>query len=233
MSGPYTINVTNSSNSNQTFQIFASEPQYANGNPATGAFLNTWGTAPLVDPQGTVVFPITSNIYAVCGNGPAPLNPNVVITSVNPELATMTTPTQPGSDFKVDIPLKQAPIFVTSATTQSSTATNGFTINTMGAQWQVQDYPDRYCGVGRDAIVPGPGPAVVPVAVFAPGPNQIYNITPTPKFYILAGGNAQGVVADVTSLGLVAIIDFSNKTEATATVSLTNEGTWSPVEYSP
>ncbi|KAB5575539.1 hypothetical protein GE09DRAFT_1184548 [Coniochaeta sp. 2T2.1] len=124
-----TIKVDNKTSALLPFQIFNAPPDN-HGDQGT-AYINTWGTAPEVDPlTGSAVFQITSQYYA------------------NYEKATLTSDAGSGSDWHLDIPDGGAPIF-TQPDKGDSDAKGGFTINTLADTWVPSDYPNRFCGIGR------------------------------------------------------------------------------------
>jgi hypothetical protein len=142
MADQITITVNNKSTSNESFQIFNAFPQYdgAVGNQ----YINAWGTAPEVDAHtGSTTFQITEQFYAICGNAPSALSKGLVISTENYEPTQLTT-TKAGSNWKLDIPPKQAPIF-TGTDGLDSTTQGGFTINTTGDTWISTDY--RTCSL--------------------------------------------------------------------------------------
>ncbi|KAH8645689.1 hypothetical protein BX600DRAFT_519276 [Xylariales sp. PMI_506] len=237
MSTPITINVINQSGDLQAFQIFNDPPQPTG---ETGPiFMNTWGTAPEVNSQtqggedGVATFTITENYYAICGNAPSPLAKALEISTKNTGVARLTSTTQEGSNWKVEIPAGtgNAPIFDPAGDTGNSKVPGGFTINTQNESWVPSEYPDRFCGIARQSPLPTGGSEVVPTAVWAPKPNQTYDITPTRIYYISYGQALEGLQTSVVDLGTPATIDFTGTSFTTASVTLKDDYSWSIPSY--
>jgi hypothetical protein len=70
------------------------------------------------------------------------------------------------------------------------------------------------------------------VAVFAPVGNQQYVITPKRTYYIAYGGQVEGLQVGVKDIGAYVEIDFTGKSQTTASVTLEENFAWGSVQFS-
>ena len=89
-----------------------------------------------------------------------------------------------------------------------------------------------FLGLGRDNPAPNAPIPVTPVAVIQADPSSKYKLAPKAIYYISTGKLVEGTVVIIEQLGQIAQIDFTGKSETTATVHLQKDLTYSTVEYS-
>ncbi|KAM7194054.1 hypothetical protein V8F20_008150 [Naviculisporaceae sp. PSN 640] len=91
-----------------------------------------------------------------------------------------------------------------------------------------------YVGIGRNDTSPTAAPnSIVPVAVWSPKPEQICKITPSRVFWIVFGQSVPGLCTSFIDLGPPVKIDFTDRSETTATIDLQSDYTCDAVEFSP
>ncbi|KAK3316903.1 hypothetical protein B0H66DRAFT_641651 [Apodospora peruviana] len=231
----YTIQIANKTHLPQSFQIFTAKPRITGGETGQ-VFLSTLGSAPAIAPgTGFAEFVLISEYYAVCGSAPEPLASGgvAVFSESSKPVHLAESNGKLGSDFKLTV--DNGMLAFAGDDIRDSTVSGAFSLNTMNETWDPSNYPNLYCGIGCRSPVPGTN-QVVPVAVFAPNPNQKYSIAPVNKVYIAYSEQpSTSLQTDISNLGEVVEIDLTQGLQeghTNATVTLQPDFTFSPVEFS-
>ncbi|EFY85355.1 hypothetical protein MAC_08604 [Metarhizium acridum CQMa 102] len=220
----YKIVVLNKSTGSQNYLFFNQKPEES---PSVGKiYNNVWIRSPGVGtPNGRATFDVKVANFAICGTTPVPVDYGVVVSTSDSAAVQLKSNTQPGTVPVMEI-VSDGPQYVPPYGTTDKD-------NSFGIQTKPFD-PDRYktvyCGYGKF----NDRGEVVPVAVWRALPNETYQLTPKVTYYVGTGSYAAGTAVDITQIGALAEIDFTNALpgQVIATVTHNRDGTYSAPEFS-
>lgn len=212
----YTIQVLNHSQVPKSYVLFSEPPQVNPGGTSPQVFANAWITFNSVKNGGYDQVSYDDRVDAFWGSLPEQLAVGTVVGSGGS--TPVDTAQQDGVTFSTD-PTGFGQVKPQQAITGAFQIASGSDFNPKSGY---------VFGMSK----PGRTPIAEPVATFTAEPNEKYNIIPVVKFYVADGAYTTGEVIDVKSLSAKAgEIDFTGKTQTTATVTQGSDGLFT-VQYS-
>lgn len=204
----YTIQIWNQSLVGKSYALLTHTPEVTSRRGSLPVYTNAWATFADVTNGGFDRISFTDEVYAYWSDPPGDRLLRGGVMAVN-------TTTQDTVNFIGGSPTGFATL-VSPGTAQAGS----FSIVTGTDFTPVNAY---VLGLARIAESPIP----VPAATFAAAPNEVYNVTPVSKFYVVDGAYTPGELIDATAAtGNAAVIDFTGRPQTTATVIQGANGTF-------
>ncbi|GFF39855.1 hypothetical protein IFM46972_06022 [Aspergillus udagawae] len=228
MTQNYSIQVYNYSGAPRNYLLFQTVP-VPSGQP--NVFTNVYQSSGIVQSgnYSEVTFQMTDEFFAVYGANPTPLGDHVRVITGSAEPVTLSSgekpPEQPGTMCVMTTTQGEYPAWEKVSQTQQ-TEPNAYCISCDGTF----NYPTEtniFIGMGA----PDPYTQfIIPVATMPASPNYNFYFQPIVKYYIGTGDFEAGTVVNVTEIGPVLTVDFTQLPGNTAvyTQGQDNEYTLGP-----
>ncbi|EAW11704.1 uncharacterized protein ACLA_094030 [Aspergillus clavatus NRRL 1] len=207
----YTIEVYNYSGQPRNYLLFQTVP-VPSGQP--DVFANVYQSSGIIESgdYSQATFEMTNEFFAVLGTAPTPLGDHVKVTTGAANQVTLssgeTPPEQPGTMCVLSTTEGLYPKWVDVTQTQNQEP-NAYGISCDGTF----EYPTEtniFIGMGaRDPVTQG----ITPVATVPANPNYNFYFQPVVKYYIGTGDFDAGTVVNITEIGPVLTVDFTQSTE--------------------
>ncbi|GIJ82153.1 hypothetical protein Asppvi_000657 [Aspergillus pseudoviridinutans] len=210
----YTIQVYNNSDEPQNYLLFQTVPVLSG---SAEVFANVYQSSGVIEsgPYSQVTFQMTNEYYAVYGTNPTPLGDKVRVTTGSAAPVTLssgqTPPETPGTQCVMSTTSGKYPNWASVTPTQQQEP-NAFGIYCDGTF----EYPTEtniFIGMGAPDPV---SQDIIPVTTVPASPNTYFYFQPIVKYYIGTGEYEAGTVVNITEIGQVCPVDFTQLPEPTA-----------------
>ncbi|KAF7169652.1 hypothetical protein CNMCM5623_002336 [Aspergillus felis] len=226
MSQNYSIQVYNNSDQLQNYVLFQTV-NVPSGQP--NVFANVYQSSGIIE-SGTysqVTFQMANEYYAVCGTNPAPLGDHVRVTTGSAVPVTLssgeTPPETPGTLCVMSTTDGEYPHWASVTQTQN-TEPSAFCISCDGSF----NYPtptNIFIGTGVQDPV---SKHIIPVATVPASPSSNFYFQPIVKYHIGTGEFEAGTVVNITEIGPVLDVDFTQLPENSAVYTQGRNGEYTP-----
>ncbi|GIK03443.1 hypothetical protein Aspvir_007513 [Aspergillus viridinutans] len=222
----YTIQVYNNSDAQQNYLLFQTVPVVSG---SSNVFANVYqASGPIQSGNySQVTFQMTDEFFAVYGTSPTPLGDKVRVTTGSAESVPLSSgevpPLNAGTTCVMTTTESEYPTWATVSQTQK-TEPNAYCISCDGSF----NYPTQtniFIGMGaRDPE----SKDIIPVTTVPASPNTDFYFQPIVKYYIGTGNFEAGTVVNITEIGPVLTVDFTQLPEPSAVYTQGRDNEYTP-----